>query len=131
MLIVGYGDIGTACAKIAKNGLGMKVTAVKRRPEMVSEEARSYVDEVVGEDQYAKYVTEADFIVGILPRIVGKTDNFFNMKSTFKKMKKSWRSFTENLPKFDPGTALEQLSSQLLNTEQAALLTQTYKPNSN
>lgn len=33
MAIVGYGDIGSACAKIAKNGFQMKVTGIKRRPE--------------------------------------------------------------------------------------------------
>lgn len=32
MLIVGYGDIGAACAKIAKHGFGMEVTGIKRRP---------------------------------------------------------------------------------------------------
>ena len=33
MVVVGYGDIGAACAKIAKNGFGMKVIGVKRRPD--------------------------------------------------------------------------------------------------
>ena len=33
MLIVGYGDIGAACARIAKNGFGMKVTGLKRNPD--------------------------------------------------------------------------------------------------
>jgi len=33
MAIVGYGDIGAACAKIAKNGFGMKVIGIKRRPD--------------------------------------------------------------------------------------------------
>ena len=33
MAIIGYGDIGAACAKVAKNGFGMKVTGVKRRPD--------------------------------------------------------------------------------------------------
>jgi phosphoglycerate dehydrogenase-like enzyme len=33
MAIVGYGDIGAACAKIAKNGFGMKVWGVKRNPD--------------------------------------------------------------------------------------------------
>jgi len=32
MAIIGYGDIGAACAKIAKNGFGMKVIGVKRKP---------------------------------------------------------------------------------------------------
>ena len=33
MVIVGYGDIGAACAKIAKHGFGMKVTGIKKRPD--------------------------------------------------------------------------------------------------
>jgi len=32
MLIVGYGDIGVACAKVAKFGYGTKVIGLKRRP---------------------------------------------------------------------------------------------------
>ena len=32
MVIVGYGDIGVACAKIAKNGFGINVIGVKRNP---------------------------------------------------------------------------------------------------
>lgn len=50
MVVVGYGDIGSACAKIAKQGFGCKVTGVKRDPNSVSEESRSYCDEVVGLD---------------------------------------------------------------------------------
>ena len=37
MLIVGYGDIGSACARIAKFGFGMTVTGLKRRPDQVSD----------------------------------------------------------------------------------------------
>ena len=37
MAIIGYGDIGSACAKIAKYGFGVKVTGVKRDPSTVSE----------------------------------------------------------------------------------------------
>jgi len=89
MAIVGYGDIGSACAKVAKNGFGMKVTGLKRKPEEVSEEHRSYCDEVVGNDQYDRVIAEADFVVGILPRVLGVTDDFFTKESTFSKMKKS------------------------------------------
>jgi lactate dehydrogenase-like 2-hydroxyacid dehydrogenase len=38
MALIGYGDIGYACAKVAKNGFGMKVTGVKRNPNSVSQE---------------------------------------------------------------------------------------------
>lgn len=37
MAIIGYGDIGSACAKVAKLGFGMKVTGVKRDPKTVNE----------------------------------------------------------------------------------------------
>jgi len=36
MGIVGYGDIGVACAKIAKNGFNMKVIAYKRNSSALS-----------------------------------------------------------------------------------------------
>ena len=77
MVIVGYGDIGAACAKIAKIGFGMKVVGVKRRPDKCSAEYRSYCDEVVGNDQYDRVISEADFVVGVLPK-VGDTGHFFN-----------------------------------------------------
>jgi len=34
-------------------------------------------------------IAEADFVVGILPRVAGVTDDFFTMESTCSKMKKS------------------------------------------
>jgi len=85
MAVIGYGDIGAACAKIAKNGLGMKVWGVKRNPADCSDEYRSYCDEVVGLDQYDRVISEADFVVGVLPK-VADTEDFFNA-STFTKMK--------------------------------------------
>ena len=89
MVIVGYGDIGAACAKVAKLGFGVKVTGVKRDPFTVPDEARSYCDEIVGLDQYERVIKEADFVVGVLPRVVGVTDDFFSTSSTFDKMKNS------------------------------------------
>ena len=50
MAIVGYGDIGAACAKVAKVGFGMKVSGVKRDVNSVPEQHREYCDEIVGED---------------------------------------------------------------------------------
>lgn len=50
MLIVGYGDIGSACARIAKFGFGMTVTGLKRRPDQVSDRDREYCDQIVGND---------------------------------------------------------------------------------
>jgi lactate dehydrogenase-like 2-hydroxyacid dehydrogenase len=36
MGIIGYGDIGMNCAKLAKNGFNMKVIGMKRNPKSVS-----------------------------------------------------------------------------------------------
>ena len=81
MVIIGYGDIGAACAKIAKHGFGMKVTGLKRDPASVGELERSYCDEVVGNDQYDRVISEADFVVGVLPKVPGLTDDFFNLSA--------------------------------------------------
>ena len=50
MLIVGYGDIGLSCAKVAKYGYGTRVIGLKRRPELASNEAKQYADCIVGLD---------------------------------------------------------------------------------
>ena len=86
MAIIGYGDIGAACAKIAKFGFGMKVIGVKRKPEDCSDEYKSYCDEIVGNDKYESVISQADFVVGVLPK-TAETGDFFNMDSTFSKMK--------------------------------------------
>ncbi len=48
MAIIGYGDIGAAVAKTAKLGFGMRVTGVKRRPDIVPQKDQMYCDEIVG-----------------------------------------------------------------------------------
>ena len=88
MVIMGYGNIGAACAKIAKNGFSMKVVGVKRNPADCSDEFRSYCDEVVGNDKYDAAIADADFVVGVLPK-VADTEGFFTNDSTFSKMKKT------------------------------------------
>jgi len=88
MAIVGYGDIGAACAKVAKCGFGMKVWGVKRNPADCSDLYRSYCDEVVSNDRYDEVISQADFVVGVLPKTEHTVD-FFNMQSTFSKMKKT------------------------------------------
>ena len=86
MAVIGYGDIGAACARIAKHGFGMKVIGVKRNPAACSEEHKACCDEVVSNDEYERVIKEVDFVVGVLPK-VADTVNFFNMESTFSKMK--------------------------------------------
>ena len=88
MAIIGYGDVGYHCAKVAKLGFGTRVIGLKRRPEATSEEHRQVCDEVVGLDQLDRVLGEADFVVGILP-LTPETKQFFDMNRCFKKMKKS------------------------------------------
>ena len=88
MVIVGYGDIGSCCARIAKHGFGMKVSGVKRRPEQATAEQKENASEIVGNDHFDRLVKEADFIVGVLPKTAHTTD-YFNKESTFSKMKPS------------------------------------------
>ena len=88
MIVVGYGDIGAACAKVGKDGFGMHVTGVKRNPNDVKEEHKAFVDEIIGNDKFQEAVPHADFIVGVLPK-TNATDDFFTMETTFSKMKKS------------------------------------------
>jgi lactate dehydrogenase-like 2-hydroxyacid dehydrogenase len=89
MLIVGLGSIGTACARVAKFGLGMKVTGVKRNPNKTTVEMRDCCENIVGGEEFHRVVGEADYVVGVLPRVEGETDNFFNKETTFSKMKSS------------------------------------------
>jgi phosphoglycerate dehydrogenase-like enzyme len=88
MAVVGFGDIGAACGKVAKNGFGTRVIGLKRRPEVTSDEHRACADEVVGLDQLDRVLAEADFVVGVLPK-TAETGDFFNMERCFSKMKKS------------------------------------------
>ena len=50
MLIVGFGDIGAACGRIAKFGFGYKVIGVKRRPENTPDSNRLCADLIIGLD---------------------------------------------------------------------------------
>ena len=85
MAIVGYGDIGASCGRICKV-MGTKIIGVKRRPEQTPEEHKAFCDELVGLDQLDRVLSEADYVVGVLPG-VADTRNFFNMDSCFSKMK--------------------------------------------
>jgi lactate dehydrogenase-like 2-hydroxyacid dehydrogenase len=48
--IVGYGDLGNACAKIAKLGFNMRVIGTKKSPSSISTEYLKYIDKLTGED---------------------------------------------------------------------------------
>lgn len=86
LAVVGYGNIGSVCAGAAKRAFGMRVIGVNKFPEMVSAEEKKNCDELVGLDKYEWAVSEADYILGALPRMTS-TDNFFNWNNCFSKMK--------------------------------------------
>jgi len=77
MLIVGFGDIGAACGRIAKFGFGTKVIGVKRRPENTPDTNRLCADLIIGLDQINDYLPTADFVVSVLPN-TPSTVNFFD-----------------------------------------------------
>lgn len=88
MVVVGYGNIGSTCAGAAKRAFGCRVIGVNSNPSIVTAEERKNCDELVGLDKYEYAVSEADFILGALPKLVS-TDDYFNWNSTFSKMKET------------------------------------------
>lgn len=67
MGIIGYGDIGKACGRLAK-AFQMQVVAYRRRPEM-SEEDRSeaVLTRVYGPDEFTGMIAACDYIVMATP----------------------------------------------------------------
>ncbi len=74
--IVGYGDIGRACAKLAKS-FGMKVICLRRRPELSRNDR--LVDKVVGNDRVIEIMAESDFLISALA-LVPDTVHFIGKK---------------------------------------------------
>jgi phosphoglycerate dehydrogenase-like enzyme len=64
MGIVGYGDIGRACAWRAK-AMGMRVLALRRRPELSGQDP--HVDRVYGWDGRLEMIAESDYVVCAAP----------------------------------------------------------------
>jgi phosphoglycerate dehydrogenase-like enzyme len=60
MGIIGYGDIGRACARLAK-AYGMKVIAHRRRPQLSATDP--LVEKVYGNEDIGIVMSEADFLV--------------------------------------------------------------------
>lgn len=52
LAIVGYGDIGSTVAKMAKRAFGMRIIGVNKFPEMVTKDQAQWADEIVGLDKY-------------------------------------------------------------------------------
>jgi len=57
--IVGYGDIGQSCARVAKLAFGMRVIALRNNPDQPSPHA----DEVLGPDRKLDLFSKSDFVV--------------------------------------------------------------------
>jgi phosphoglycerate dehydrogenase-like enzyme len=64
MVILGYGEIGRACARRAK-AMEMRVLGIRRRPEL--SEGDPHVERVVTFDQRAALIPEADYLVLAAP----------------------------------------------------------------
>jgi phosphoglycerate dehydrogenase-like enzyme len=64
MGIVGYGDIGRACARRAK-AMGMRVLALRRRPEL--SDGDPHVDRVYGWEHRLEMIAESDYVVCAAP----------------------------------------------------------------
>ena len=71
MGIVGYGEIGRACAEKAK-AFGMKVLALRRRPELSSSDP--LVDRVYTHAELHEMLAQCDYIVAAAPNAPGTFD---------------------------------------------------------
>ena len=74
MGIVGYGDIGRACAWRAK-AMGMRVVALRRRPELSKQDP--HVDRVYGWDRRLEMIAESDYAVCAAP-LTAETQSMFS-----------------------------------------------------
>ena len=67
MGVVGYGDIGQACGKLAK-AFKMRVIALRRRANLSDEDREAGVlSEVFGNDQKAEMIGQCDYVVMATP----------------------------------------------------------------
>jgi phosphoglycerate dehydrogenase-like enzyme len=64
MGVIGYGDIGKACAWRAK-AMGMRVLALRRRPELSKDDP--HVDRLYGWDDRLQMIAECDYVVAAAP----------------------------------------------------------------
>jgi len=88
LAVVGYGDIGSGCARMCKRAFGMKVIGINKFPKLVTKEQAQWADEIVGLEDFDRALAEADFVLGTLPKMV-QTNDFFNTSNCFSKMKPS------------------------------------------
>jgi phosphoglycerate dehydrogenase-like enzyme len=62
--IIGYGEIGRHTARLA-HGFGMKVTALRRRPEL--SEGDACVEKTLGQDHLTELLAESDYVLVATP----------------------------------------------------------------
>jgi len=84
MGIIGYGDIGRACAWRAK-ALGLRVLALRRRPEQSAGDP--YVERVYGFDGMEEMIRQCDYVVAAAP-LTAETKSLVGTKA-FAAMKPS------------------------------------------
>ena len=84
--IFGYGDIGMSCAKVLKNGFGVrKVIGMRKNPSRTTEEAAKFIDECWSQDKFDPFLKECDIIINVAP-LTPDTLHIWN-KSCFSAMK--------------------------------------------
>lgn len=64
MGVVGYGEIGQECAKLAK-ALGVKIYAIRRKPELSEDDP--ILDRIFGTDQLHEMLAEVDVVLAAAP----------------------------------------------------------------
>jgi len=84
MGIVGYGNIGLGCAKLAK-AFGMKVIALRKTPSQSNHDR--FIDEAVGADQLNELLKNSDYVVVALA--LTKETRHFLKQENFKHCKEN------------------------------------------
>lgn len=85
MAIVGFGDIGSECARQAKGAFDMKIYAVKRNPDNVPEHQKAWADSFHSFADLPEILPKVDFVLSVLP-YTDETANYFDAEK-FKLMK--------------------------------------------
>jgi phosphoglycerate dehydrogenase-like enzyme len=85
--IIGYGDIGCECARVAKDGFRMNTIAVKRDPTKTNDKQKANASEIFSnsDEDLANFFSKSDFVLNVMP-FTPQTENFFDL-AKFKQMK--------------------------------------------
>jgi len=76
MGIIGYGDIGRACAKLA-NAYGMKIIALRRNPSISVNDTLCDVVYGTGQDSLNRLMSDSDYVVCSMP-LTDETNGMIN-----------------------------------------------------